>query len=235
MKRAFLAAILVLTFVLGVRADDKPNNAIVPVPRDANWVKRHEGFVEIAKQGGVDLLFIGDSITDFWRGSGKPAWDKNFAPLKAANFGISADRTQHVLWRLQNGELDGIKPKLAVLMIGTNNLAGNSDEEIVAGIQAIIDELHAKTPATRLLLLGIFPRGAKAEDPARARIQHINSILAKLDDGGKTIKYLDIGNKFLDADGTLPKTVMPDGLHTNAAGYQVWADAITPTVQQMMK
>ena len=235
MKRAFLAATLVLAFVLGVRADDKPNSAIVPVPRDAKWVTRHDGFVEIAKQGGVDLLFLGDSITDFWRGSGKAVWDKNFAPLKAANFGISADRTQHLLWRLQNGELDGIKPRLAVLMIGTNNLGGNSDEEIVAGIQAIIGELHAKTPTTRLLLLGIFPRSEKPDAPARARIKNINAMLAKLDDGGKSIKYLDIGAKFLEADGTLPKSVMPDGLHPKADGYQIWADAILPTVQQMLK
>lgn len=210
--------------------------ATVAAPRDGGWLKRHEGFVAIAKKGGVDLLFLGDSITDGWRGGGRAVWDKNFAPLKAANFGIGGDQTQHVLWRLQNGELDGIKPKLAVLMIGTNNLrAGNKDEEIVDGIQAIIKELQKKSPSTKLLLLGIFPRGMKAEDPFRAHIKHINSIIAKWDDGGKTIKYLDIGDKFLEADGTLPKSIMPDALHPNAKGYEIEAEAILPTVKAMLQ
>jgi lysophospholipase L1-like esterase len=179
-------------------------------------------------------LFLGDSITDGWRGGGKTVWEKNFAPLKAANFGIGGDRTEHVLWRLQHGELDGIKPKLAVLMIGTNNLGANQDVEIADGIKAIVDELHKQTPETKLLLLGIFPRGMKADDPARGRIKHINSIIAKLDDG-QTVKYLDIGDKFLEADGSLPKSVMPDALHPNAKGYEIWAEAIAPTVQEMLK
>lgn len=238
MKNTFIAATLFLALAIGVHAAEKKStsaSATDPAPRDAKWVGRHEGFVAIAKKGDVDLLFLGDSITDGWRGGGKAIWEKTFAPLKAANFGIGGDRTQHVLWRLQNGELDGIKPKLAVLMIGTNNLGGNKDEEIVAGIKAIIKELQTKTPSTKLLLLGIFPRSMKATDQARARIKHINSVIAHLDDGGKTIKYMDIGDKFLEADGTLPKDIMPDALHPNAKGYQIWADAITPTVQKMLK
>lgn len=236
MKRTFFAATLTIACVIIAQAAyAKSNTAITAAPRDPNWVKRHDGFVEIAKKGNVDLLFLGDSITDGWRGGGKEVWAKTFAPLKAANFGIGGDRTQHVLWRLQNGELDGIKPKLAVLMIGTNNLGSNSDDEIVDGIKAIVEELHKRTPDTKLLILGIFPRGMKADDPARARIKHINSIIAKLDDGGKTIKYLDIGDKFLEADGTLPKSIMPDALHPNAKGYEIWADAIATPVQEMMK
>ena len=236
MKKLLLPAAVVLALtIIAQAAQAKDNNAIVPSPRDPGWVKRHEGYVEIAKKGGVDLLFLGDSITDGWHGGGKAVWDKNFAPLKAANFGIGGDQTQHVLWRLQHGELDGIKPKLAVLMIGTNNLGGNSDEQIVEGIKAIVAELHKQTPDTKLLLLGIFPRGMKADDGARARIKHINSIIAKLDDDGKTIKYLDIGDKFLEADGTLPKSIMPDALHPNGKGYEIWAAAIMPTVKEMMK
>ncbi len=236
MKRLLTAAMLVLLLPIAARADDaKPNTATKPAPREANWVKRHDGFVEIAKKGDVDLLFIGDSITDGWRGKGKDVWEKSYGSLKAANFGIGGDQTQHVLWRLQNGELDGIKPKLAVLMIGTNNLKGNTDEEIVDGIKAIIAEIQKRTPETKILLLGIFPRNAKADDQFRARIRNINSIIAKLDDGGKTIKYLDIGDKFLEADGTLPKSIMPDRLHPNAKGYEIWAEAIDPTVHEMMK
>ncbi len=236
MKKLLLpvAAVLALT-IIAQAVQAKDNNAIVPSPRDKGWEKRHEGYVEIAKKGGVDLLFLGDSITDGWHGGGKAVWDKNFAPLKAANFGIGGDQTQHVLWRLQHGELEGIKPKLAVLMIGTNNLGGNSDEQIVEGIKAIVAELHKQTPETKLLLLGVFPRGMKADDKNRARIKHINSSIAELDDGGKTIKYLDIGDKFLEADGTLPKSIMPDALHPNGKGYEIWAAAIMPTVQEMMK
>ena len=198
MKRMLLTKMLALAVVVVAQAAEaRDNTATTPAPRDPNWVKRHDGFVEIAKKGGVDLLFLGDSITDGWRNRGKDVWEKNYGSLKAANFGIGGDQTQHVLWRLQNGELDGIKPKLAVLMIGTNNLRGNTDEEIADGVKAIVAELHKRTPETKLLLLGVFPRGEKADDPNRGRIKHINSIIAKLDDGGKTVKYLDIGDKFL--------------------------------------
>ena len=236
MKRMLLTKMLGLAVVVVAQAAvARDNAATTPAPRDPNWVKRHEGFVEIAKKGGVDLLFLGDSITDGWRNRGKDVWEKNYASLKAANFGIGGDQTQHVLWRLQNGELDGIKPKLAVLMIGTNNLRGNTDEEIADGVKAIVAELNKRTPETKLLLLGVFPRGEKADDPNRGRIKNINSIIAKLDDGGKTVKYLDIGDKFLQPDGTLPKSIMPDGLHPNAKGYEIWVDAIAPTVQEMMK
>jgi lysophospholipase L1-like esterase len=236
MKRMWLTKMLLLAVVVVAQtAEARDNSATTPAPRDPNWVKRHEGFVEIAKKGGVDLLFLGDSITDGWRSGGKDVWEKNYGPLKAANFGIGGDQTQHVLWRLENGELDGIKPKLAVLMIGTNNLRGNTDEEIADGVKATVAELHKRTPETKLLLLGVFPRGEKAEDPNRARIKHINSIIAQLDDGGKSVKYLDIGDKFLQPDGTLPKSIMPDGLHPNAKGYEIWVDAIAPTLQEMMK
>lgn len=233
--RRMLLTTLVLGFATAAyAADSQENTATKPAPRDPNWVKRHDGFVEIAKKGGVDLLFLGDSITDGWRGGGKTVWESKFAPLKAANFGIGGDRTQHVLWRLQHGELEGIKPKLAVLMIGTNNLGSNKDEEIADGVKAIVDELHKDTPETKLLLLGVFPRGMKADDQNRARIKHINSIISKLDDGQKVV-YLDIGDKFLEADGTLPKSIMPDSLHPNGKGYEIWAEAIGPKVQEMLK
>jgi lysophospholipase L1-like esterase len=232
-KKMLFTTMLALTFaVVAQAADNKGNSAVTPAPRDPGWVKRHDGYVQIAKKGDVDLLFLGDSITDGWHG--QKEWDKNFVPLKAANFGIGGDQTQHVLWRLQNGELDGIKPKLAVLMIGTNNLGGNKDEQIADGVKAIVDELHKQTPETKILLLAIFPRGMKPTDQFRGRIKHINEIIAKLDDG-KTVKYLDIGDKFLESDGTLPKDIMPDGLHPNAKGYKIWAEAIMPNVQEMMK
>ncbi|HVE41340.1 MAG TPA: platelet-activating factor acetylhydrolase IB subunit [Planctomycetota bacterium] len=221
-----LAALLVMSLLT------QDVDATKPVPRDAGWTKRHEGFVEIAKKGGVDFLLMGDSITDGWRGKGKTVYAENFEPLKAANFGIGGDRTQHVLWRLQNGELDGITPKLCMLMIGTNN-GKDSAEDVAAGITAIVKELQKKSPTTKVLLLAIFPRGEKP-NPGREKNDKVNTMIAKLDDGGKTVKYLDIGGKFLAEDKSISKDIMPDFLHLTEAGYKLWADAVLPTVKEML-
>lgn len=225
--------------------DPARNSAIAPAAKDANWMKRHEGFVAEAKKGGVDVLFMGDSITDFWRNAergGRAVWDREFAPLRAANFGISADRTQNVLWRLQNGELEGIQPKVVVLMIGTNNTGlerdnvtpRNTPEQTIEGVKAIVQELRTRLPKTKILLLGIFPRGEKPDHPQRAQIATINREIAKLADG-KTIRFLDIGPKFLNADGTLPADIMPDFLHPGLKGYEIWAAAMKPTLLQMLR
>ncbi len=217
---------------------DKKNPATKAGPRmslapDANWLKRHDGFVAIAKKGDVDVLFLGDSITDAWRGKdAQPTWKKHFVPLKAANFGIGGDRTQHVLWRIQNGELDGVTPKVAVLMIGTNNTGDDSAEQIADGVAAIVKELRTKTPATKVLLLAVFPRGAKIPNPGNTKIVEINKTIAKLDDGAN-VKFLDIGDKFMK-DGQIPKDIMPDFLHLSAQGYEIWGDAIVSTVHQLI-
>lgn len=222
------------------------NTAIQPVPRDANWVKRHEGFVALARQGGVDVLFLGDSITDGWRreerGGGKTVWDREFAPLKAANFGISGDRTQHVLWRLENGELEGIKPKVVVLMIGTNNTGferdgkapRNTPAETIAGVTAIVQKLRTALPATKILLLAVFPRGEKPDHPQRLQVDEINRGLARLGDG-RQVRFLDINRKFLAPDGTLPKEIMPDFLHPATKGYEIWAAAIKTPLAEMLR
>jgi len=188
-----------------------------------------------AKHGKVGVLFVGDSITDGWRGQGKKVFAENYGSMDPYNIGIGGDRTQHVIWRLEHGEVEGISPKVAMLMIGTNNLGSNSNEEIAAGITKIVSLLHEKLPQTKVLLLGIFPRGARADDPARARIKAINQEIAKLDDGGKTVKYLDIGDKFLEPDGTLPKSIMPDSLHPNKKGYDIWTDAVKGPITEMLK
>jgi lysophospholipase L1-like esterase len=205
------------------------------VPREAPWVAIHERFVGEAKKGGVDLLFLGDSITDFWRNRGSKVWTKFYAPRHAANFGISGDRTQHVLWRIDHGELNGIKPKVTVLMIGTNNSQDNSPSEIADAIKVIIETIHAKCPGTKILLLGIFPRNWATDTPAEMEtIKKVNDIIAKFDDG-KTVKYLDIGPKFLGPDGNVSADIMPDFLHPNEKGYQIWAEAMEPTLASMMK
>lgn len=210
----------------------EPESATVPKPREGAWVKRHESFLERAKKGDVNLLFLGDSITQGWEGGGKATWERFYGPRHAANFGIGGDRTQHVLWRLDNGEADGIKPKVAVLMIGTNNSGQNSADEIAEGIEAIVKKLHEKLPETKILLLAVFPRGEKP-GPTREKLAAVNQRVAKLDDG-KTVKYLDIGPKFLNEDGTISKEIMPDFLHLTPKGYRIWADAIEPTLWSML-
>lgn len=239
-----LAAGLVLAVMTTVVAQDKKNSAVVPTIKDK---PRHDKFVEIAKRGGVDVLFLGDSITDAWGGeghnpkaAGAELFKSEFEPLKAANFGIGGDRTQHVLWRLQNGELDGIQPKVLMLMIGTNNSNGkdNTAEEIADGITAIVKEIHKRSPKTKVLLLGIFPRANKkteAENKSQMdKITRVNEIIAKLDDKGATVKYLDIGKKFTKEDGSIPKEIMPDQLHLSPKGYQLWADAVKGPIKELM-
>ena len=219
-----------LLLVLALPVQSKGPSTTIPVEKDRN---RHEEFLKVAKAGGVDLLFLGDSITDGWRGGGKAVWDKYFAPLKAANFGISGDRTEHVIWRLRNGELEGISPKLAVLMIGTNN--GDPAGDVAAGIKQILTDLHDRHPRCKVLLLGIFPRSEKP-DGGRQKNEEVNKLIAKFVTFAETrrVAYLDIGAKFLTPDGTLPRDVMPDFLHPNEKGYQIWADAIVDKVKQML-
>jgi lysophospholipase L1-like esterase len=195
---------------------------------------RHQSFVQIAKGGNIDLLWVGDSITDLWDDRAKDIWDKYWGPMKPANFGISGDTTQGVLWRMQNGELEGFKSKLIILMLGTNNLRGNDNADIAAGDRAIIEEFKKRQPQAKVLLLGIFPRDAAADSPRRAAIKEINGYLAKLADN-KQVFYMDIGDKFLAADGTLTAEIMNDFLHPTAKGYQIWADAIVDKVKELMR
>jgi lysophospholipase L1-like esterase len=201
------------------------------------FINRHEGFLKDLKamNGKVGILFVGDSITDGWRGSGKAVFEKTYGSMDPYNIGIGGDRTEHVIWRLQHGEIEGISPKVAVLMIGTNNLGPNTNEEIIKGITKVVKILNTKLPDTKLLLLAIFPRAEKPDDVLRTRITAINEEIAKLDDGGQHVKYLDIGKKFLEEDGTLTKQIMPDFLHPNAKGYQIWADTTAPTIAELMK
>jgi len=226
-KLTALAFVLVAALQQG-----KGPSTTIPVQKDPN---RHEEFLKVTKAGGIDLLFVGDSITDGWRGGGKAIWDKYFGPFKPANFGISGDRTEHVIWRMRNGELDGLQPKLVVIMIGTNN--GDPAPDVALGIRTIIADIHERCPRAKFLLLGIFPRSEKP-DGGRMKNEEVNKLIAKFttDVALGRVHYLDIGPKFLAADGvTLPKDIMPDFLHPNEKGYQIWADAIIDKVKQMLQ
>jgi lysophospholipase L1-like esterase len=244
--RRYLSAAVAGLLMLSLGQHEPVNTATRPAERlkQQFWKDRHDRFVQRAQKGDVDVLFLGDSITQGWEGNGREAWKEHFAPLKAANFGIASDQTQHVLWRITEGkELEGIHPKVAVLMIGTNNVGGNSAEQIAEGIAAIVKELRLQRPDMQILLLGVFPRAGTriAKDATEAKpdqlqpkIKQINQRIARLDDGRK-VHYLDIGDKFLEPDGSLSKAIMPDYLHLSKKGYERWARAITPPLAKMLR
>ena len=193
-------------------------------------MKLHESFLDQAKKGNIDLLFLGDSITQGWNNNA--VWKRFYGPRHAANFGIGGDRTEHVLWRIQHGELDGIHPRVVVLMIGTNNSGSNTADEIAQGVTAIVKELRQRLPETKVLLLGVFPRGQKP-DATRAKLEEVNRQISRLDDGSH-VTYLDIGKAFLNPDGTISRDIMPDYLHLTAKGYRLWADAMEPTLWRLL-
>lgn len=204
-----------------------------------DWVKRHEAICALVKERKPQLVMIGDSITHFFGGepggyknSGEAVWKKYFEPRNAVNLGYGWDRTENVVWRLGiGGELKGSTPKVTVVMIGTNNMGLNTAPEIAQGIEKVCELIHGNCSDTKILLLGIFPRGAKP-DKTREKIAEVNKIIAKLD-GRNNVTYLDIGPTFLAADGTIAKDVMGDSLHPTAKGYQMWAEAMEPTLAKL--
>ncbi len=179
----------------------------------------------------INLVFDGDSITDGWQGPGREVWARNFADRRAFDFGISGDRTQHVLWRLSKGQVNGLDPKLIALMIGTNNLGSHSAEQIADGIATIVAKYRELCPNSVILLQAIFPRAQSPQDPARAKIKEINKLIARLDDA-RNVLFVDFGDKFLEPDGTMSPEIMPDFLHPSAKGYEIWAEAIKPIIDQ---
>ncbi len=211
----------------------RANSAIAPVQTMVRNTERHNGFVDIAKKGDFDILFEGDSITDFWQNTGAEVQAKYFGDVKVANFAVSGDTTQGVLWGLQNGEGQG-KPKAIMLMIGTNNaFQGNTGPEIAEGVGAIVLELRKDFPDAKIMLLAIFPRGANASDANRIKNEEANKIIAKLHDG-KHIFFTNINDKFLKPDGSVIG-FNSDNLHPNAEGYEIWAKAVAPILKDWIK
>jgi beta-glucosidase len=215
--------------------------ALTPAAQTAEWAQswwmpRHQQkLADLAAQGEVDLLMIGDSITHGWETAGRAVWDEFYAGRKAFNLGFSGDRTEQVLWRLAHGAVDGIHPKLVVLMIGTNNTGHRQDRpaQTAAGIRAILDDLERRLPAAKILLLAIFPREAAADAELRKLNDAVNERIAGLADDEK-IFFLDIAGAFLSPDGSLSEEVMPDLLHPNETGYRLWAEAMEPTVGRLL-
>jgi len=231
------------TVPIPIAESGEPLTIASPVPKTGNaaFFQKHEAHLARAQAGPIGLLFLGDSITEGWKRHSE-IWDTHFGPYDAANFGIAGDQTQHVIWRIENGALDGINPKVVVLLIGTNNTFRSPGHHIAAANQRIVDLIRLKLPNTKVLLLAIFPRGPRL-GPNRepepwqermARVNDTNALLAKLDDG-KMVRFLNINHAFLAPDGTIPDSIMPDQLHLSQAGYQLWAEAIMQPIAEMMK
>ena len=233
MKPLFGLALLFGLLQAESASEPAPRKKEYPWMSVARWTQVHENFLKRAKEGKIDLLFLGDSITEGW--GQNAVWQKNYGPLSAANFGIGGDTTENVLWRIMNGEIEGISPKVAVLLIGTNNfgLEGHSPDQVAKGISTIVQTLRKKLPGTKILLLAIFPRDEKPGAEIRKKIQKVNEQIAPLDDK-KNVRYLDIGPRLANPDGSLSKEIMPDYLHLSEKGYQIWADGMAPLLKKLM-
>jgi len=230
-RSAGLGLVLALTLVsLRAFAD---NSAVAPVAKtNANWILRHESMNQKARQQRVDLIYVGDSIVQHFENQGKEVWEHYYAGRNALNLGVSGDRTEHVLWRLDHGNIDNISPKLAIVMIGQDNGGHNTGAEIGEGITAVVQKLRTRLPATKILLLGVFQRREKPT-PEREVLAQANEIASKLADG-KMVFYLDINYLFVQPDRTIPRSLMYDFEHPTPLGHRVWAEAIEPKVAELM-
>lgn len=229
MKSNFAPSLLLCLTLIAFPATAPAHSAMEAVPRtDSGWQDRQKLLNRRAVEAGekAQVIFIGDSITQGWEGEGREVWAKYYAHRNAVNLGIGGDRTQHVLWRLHNGNLEGLKPKAVVLMIGTNNSNGedNTPGQIAQGVVVILKKLREKLPDTKILLHAIFPRGENFS-PQRGKLAMINQVLQKSGEG-PNILWVDFGHKFLTYDGTIPRELMPDYLHLSKKGYEIWAESI---------
>lgn len=210
----------------------------IPASREGQewWKTRNAAFNVIAQQRNAKIVFLGDSITHNWEIPGRVSWETHFAPLDAVNFGISGDKTENILWRIESGNFSGkMNPKLIVLMIGTNNWRDEAGDT-AKGVKKILKTLQKSEPQAKILLLAIFPRGADKNDAARQKNERVNAEIEKYADG-KRIFWLNINDIFLEKDEarTLPKAVMPDLLHPSAEGHRRWAEAVLPRIKQLSR
>jgi lysophospholipase L1-like esterase len=221
--------------------------AVTPASRGSQWWQnRHKSILDRVAKGNVDLVFIGDSITQGWYGYGKTVWPKYYANRNAVNMGFSGDKTQNILWRIENGQLDGINPKLIVLLAGVNNsnLQENTSEEIADGVILICKRIREKLPRTKILIMAIFPvnqaptrhsKDTKAigYNPQWAKNNKANEIISTIADG-KTVFYMNINQKLLDENGQWSRQIAPDFVHPSKLGYEIWAQQIEPLVMKIM-
>lgn len=228
-----MAALLLLLQLL-IEGFTVTANPLVPTPRSEDyWVERHERFKAQAKRLKADVLFIGDSITHSWEGEGAQVWRSQIGPLRAANLGIGGDRVEVVRWRMQNGELPRHPPRVIVLLIGTNNLADDSVEDVLEGYRLLVQELLAKYPRVKILQLAIFPRVDDWFEPFQFKIPAVNEELAGRANGKGTF-YLDLTSSLRAGTPGVPREIMFDGLHLTPRGYQLWADGMMPLLRKLL-
>lgn len=243
MKRSLLLALITLflssPMLFAQSTSDSCVNAPALIPDDRAdlewWTTRHQEKLNEEDRKNARLLFVGDSITQGWEGAGSELWDEYYAPYGSHNIGFSGDRTEHVLWRLEDGAVDGLNPEVTILMIGTNNTGHRQEsaECTAKGVELILDELTERLPETKILLLSIFPRGETPDDDLRRINSDINSRLAAFD-SRPNVTWFDINNAFLTSDGVLPEEIMPDLLHPNETGYQIWAETMQPVLMDLL-
>ena len=252
-----LVGILTIAFaqppLIGVHAKEPAethaNSALVPVPKLENdsydWYARHAAVMKIKDKIDPQIVMIGDSITHFWSGppearlqNGPHSWNACFGKYRVLNLGYGWDRTQNVLWRLDHGEFDGLHPAYVIINIGTNNFTAtanakeNTPAQIAEAVQAICRRVHSKAPESEIIVMGVFPRGKKADNPFRPKIAELNRRLAKLGEMPK-VAFLDIGEKFLTPKGDILKSLMNDYCHPTEQGYRIWAEALKPYLKDV--
>jgi len=227
---------LLLALIAGTAcsANSSVNPAATPAIRNT-WMDQHDRIDARLKQGPSEILFIGDSITYNWASNsrGKPVWDQHYAKMNVVNMGISGDKTENILWRLRNGSLDQVTPKVAVVLAGTNNIHRDSPEQIAQGVEAIVNEILTSCPSCRVLLMGVFPRGYQPNAPERSKIIEVNRRISQMADNPR-VRFLDIGAQLLDENGVLTRELSPDALHPLAKGYEIWAHAMNPILREML-
>ena len=233
--RTLLPVLAALTLLAPAAVAQADNPATTPVPRtDEGILARQTEVLRRAREAGpADVVFLGDSITQGWEGAGKAVWERDVAPLGAVNLGVSGDRTEHVLWRLQEAPITRLQPRAVVVMIGTNNLGHGSSnaEQTLAGVRAVLAKVREQAPQAEILLLEIFPRGERI-NAMRGDIAQINQALRAHPPQG--VRTLALGDRWVQADGTISKEVMPDLLHLSPLGYEQWAQGMLPALRELL-
>ncbi len=221
-------ALVFVLLIFGVGGCFASNPAVAPEPRDG-MAKNYNRLNERVKDAKSDLVFVGDSITHRWGSIGKEVWREYYGEIHPVNLGISGDRTESILWRMQNGNLDGKDPKMVVVLAGTNNIHRDSAKEIAEGVEAIVEEILTRCPSSQVLLMGVFPRSANPKATEREKIEKINRLLALMDNDPRVV-FLDISDQLAEPDGSLSKERFPDALHPSEEGYRIWAQAMDPYI-----
>jgi lysophospholipase L1-like esterase len=215
-----------------------PSSAVRPLPV-SQWTKpwRITRYYELNRAArtshDVELLFLGDSLVQQWTVTGVRTWNEQFANRHAANFGLAGDRTEHLLWRIEHGNLDGLSPRVVVLMIGTNNCLQNTAEEIADGVGAVVHELRRRLPEADVVIMSIPPRRDTPRYPLKAKLAAADQRIRRLADGRKA-HYVDLSERFLDEHGSIRPGLLVDGVHLSTRGYELWADAMEPTLARLL-